>query len=136
MIASIERLRAHACQLLANATTTRWLEREVAFIIDVIIVALLSVFPRVGFFFGLLYFLFRDSLPFGAGCSFGKSLYRLVVANSDSAQSRANWRKTLIRNIIYFIPILNLVDIYYFLRSGRRLIDIWLEIDVVSRTEE
>lgn len=136
MIASIERLRSHAKLLFDNATTTRWLEREVAFIIDVIIVALVSVFPRLGWIFGLLYFLFRDSLPIGDGCSFGKSLYRLVVTNNDIAKTRANWRKPLIRNIIFFIPILNLVDIYYFLRDGRRLIDIWLEIDVVSRAEE
>lgn len=133
---SLEILRAHCRKLLKNALTARWLEREVAFVIDIIIVALFSVFPKFGWIFGILYFFFRDTLPFGTGGSFGKSLYKLIVVNADSRQSRANWRKSLIRNIIFFIPILDLLDIYYFLRDGRRLIDTWLDIDVVSRTEE
>ena len=39
---------------------------------------------------------------------------------------------TVVRNLILLTPILNVVDIFYFIKHGRRLTDVWLKFDVVQ----
>ncbi|MBP5364922.1 MAG: hypothetical protein J6Y82_03250 [Bacteroidales bacterium] len=117
-------------QLIENMFTKKWLEREVAFLIDIVICATIAIFPRIGFIISALYFFLKDALPFGGASSFGKSIYGLKVKDADDQPVRHFWRKTIVRNLIIVIPILNLVDIYYFLKTGVRLADEWTSTKV------
>lgn len=117
-------------QLIENMLSRKWLEREVAFSIDMIICITLAIFPRIGFIISILYFFLKDSLPIEGGSSFGKSIYNLKVKEKDEQQHRFFWQKTIVRNLILIIPILNFVDIYYFLKNGIRLADEWTSTKV------
>ena len=50
---------------LANSTTAPFTERFVAAFIDIIIVAGLFFFPRIGWMLGLIYHLLKESMQIG-----------------------------------------------------------------------
>lgn len=117
--------------MFRNALTPQWLEREISFIVDILVCIALTVLPRIGFVVSALYFLMRDSIPVGRRMSLGKSVYDLhVVLTRDG--SKANWRKVLVRNLISFIPVVNIYDIYLFFATGERLADQWSGTKVVK----
>lgn len=102
-----------------------------AFFIDCIIAFGLAMFPKIGWIFGLMYFLLKDALYFNKGQSFGKKIMKIKVCTSAN-ESLVNYpQKSIIRNLILLIPILNLVEIYYFLFRSKRLGDVWSETSVL-----
>ena len=86
----------------------------------------------IGWIVALFYFCMRDALPIGARRSFGKSVYHLRIVDTQQDERRLTWRIYVLRNIILFIPILNIVDIFKYITTGRRLADEWLGTEVVA----
>lgn len=117
-----------------NATTTEMLEREFAFAVDLIICLTLAIFPKIGWILGSLYFFAKDAIPTTGGRSFGKLLYGLKTV-SVSTNQRVQIEKSIIRSLIMLIPILNIVDIISFLKTGTRLADRWIGTKVVKIEE-
>lgn len=112
------------------------MERIFAAIIDLLIVVVLSLFPRIGWMLGLLYHLTRDSLPFLKGQSFGKHLLHIKVITLPKQESLVKFpEKSVIRGLVMLIPILNLIDIWHLFTRGRRLADIWSQTTVVLYSE-
>lgn len=109
-------------------------ERFVAAFIDFVIVCGLCMFPRVGWLFGLIYHLTRDSLPFLQGQSFGKKLMHLKAV-AKLHETTLPPEKSVIRGIVFLIPILNIVDIWHLFTKGERLADKWAETDVLVYKE-
>lgn len=121
---------------IPNTTPAPPLERFIAAFIDIIIVCGLCMFPRVGWMFGLIYHLTRDSLPFLNGQSFGKKLMRLkVVRIPDQLPLTSSPEKSVIRGVVFLIPLLNLIDIWYLFTKGQRLADKWAETAVIVYKE-
>jgi len=111
-------------------------ERILAAIIDLAIVAGLCLFPRIGWIFGIFYFLLRDSLSILKGQSFGKKLMKIQVITLPDQETLVKYpQKSLIRGIIFLIPILNLVDIWFLFATGIRLADRWAQTAVVPYSE-
>ncbi|WP_439185296.1 RDD family protein [Carboxylicivirga taeanensis] len=118
---------------LNRAQTSLFTERLLAALVDISICLGLSLFPRIGWIFGLIYFLFKDSLPLLNGQSFGRRLFKIkVISKADNKSLSGAPDKALIRQIIFFVPLLNLLELYYFLRKEERLGDIWTDTKVVS----
>ncbi len=127
-----EKLIEFARRVLDKVLTVNRLERMIAFAIDLLAIVCVSLLPPIGIILGVVYFFLRDSLPFGVNASFGKNIYSLKVITVENEQiRRAPWHKSVVRCLILIIPILNLVDIFYFLRDGKRLVDTWLGTDVI-----
>jgi len=121
-----------------NATTPAPLaERFVAALIDLVIVCGLCMFPRIGWMFGLIYHLTRDALPFLHGQSFGKKLLHIkVVAQPNNMPLTSSPEKSVIRGIVFLIPVLNLIDILHLFTKGQRLADKWAETEVIVYKEK
>ena len=112
-------------------------ERILAAIIDLAIVAGFCFFPRIGWIIGVFYFLLRDSLSFLKGQSFGKKLMKMKVITIPEQESLVgNPEKSIIRGIIFLIPFLNLIDIWYLVTTGIRLADRWAQTAVIPYLEE
>lgn len=126
-------LLPHLYDLLQRAISTPIIERIFAFVVDIFVAAALTVVPVVGIALAPIYFFVKDILPFNGHTSFGKAVYHIRVVNiQDNAPlSRTMMFKAVVRNIIILIPLLNLVDLYYLLATGKRLVDNWIETDVV-----
>ena len=94
------------------------------------------MFPRIGWMFGIIYHLTRDALPFLNGQSFGKKLMHLkAVTNPGQMSLTSSPEKSVIRGIVFLIPILNLIDIWVLFTKGYRLADKWAETTVMVYTE-
>jgi uncharacterized RDD family membrane protein YckC len=119
-----------------TVTTAPSTERIIAAIIDMIIAIGLCFFPRIGWMFGLMYHLLRDALPFLNGQSFGKHLLHLkaIVLPQKEALTTAP-EKSLIRGLVMLIPILNLIDMWFFFSKGYRLADKWAQTTVIYSNE-
>ena len=103
-------------------------ERLLAALVDVAIVVGLSLFPKIGWLFGLIYFLFKDCLPLLNGQSFGRKLFKLKIVTKQEGKSLVNAPdKALIRQVVFLIPLLNLYEIYCFLFRTERLGEIWTD---------
>jgi uncharacterized RDD family membrane protein YckC len=111
-------------------------ERFVAALIDIVIVCGLCLFPRIGWMFGLIYLLTRDALPFLNGQSFGKKLMHLkVVTQPNNSPLTSSPEKSVIRGIVFLIPVLNLIDVLHLYTKGQRLADKWAETEVIVHNE-
>jgi len=111
-------------------------ERIIAAIIDIIIVAVLCLFPRIGWLVGIIYHLTRDSLPFLKGQSFGKRLLHLKVITLPKQESLVNYpEKSIIRGLVMLIPGLNIIDFWFLYHKGQRLADIWAQTTVIYSSE-
>ncbi len=111
-------------------------ERLIATIIDIAIVMGLCLFPRIGWMFGLIYHLTKDSLPFLGGQSFGKKLMHIKAVTVPQQLPLTGFpEKSVIRGLVLLIPILNLIDIWFLLTKGYRLADNWAQTGVVVRNE-
>lgn len=113
--------------------STLFTERLLAGVIDLSIVLGLSLFPRIGWLFGLIYFLFKDSLGILKGQSFGRRLFKIKVVSKEDGMSLTNKPdKALIRQIVLLVPILNLIELFYFLFRKERLGAKWSSTTVVK----
>ncbi len=107
-------------------------ERLLAALVDLVIVVGLSFFPRIGWMFGLIYHLTRDSLPFLNGQSFGKKIFNLrTIILPHYASMTGAAEKSVIRGLVSIIPGLNVVDLWFLITRKVRLADEWAETRVV-----
>ena len=107
-------------------------ERILAAVIDIAIVFGLCLFPRIGWIFGLFYFLMRDSISIFKGQSFGKKLMRIKVLTLPEQEPLVNYpEKSALRGIVALVPGLNLIDLWYLITVGYRLADKWAQTAVV-----
>lgn len=115
------------------ASTSLFWDRLMAFCIDLVITLGLAMFPRIGWIFGLIYFLFKDSMPFTNGQSYGRKLLKIRLVKSFDESSCINApEKSLIRNIVLLVPILNLFEIFSFFFCRHRLGEQWSETKVIN----
>lgn len=113
--------------------TELFTERLLAALIDFSITMGLSLFPRVGWIFGLIYFLFKDSIVLLDGQSFGRRLFKIKVVTRENGQSLIRKPdKALVRQLILLIPLLNLVELYRFLFLKDRFGAKWTQTTVVK----
>ena len=119
--------------IISHLIMPQWLEREISFVVDMIVCLTIAIFPMYGGLLALVYFLFRDVLPIGARMSIGKSVYRLKVVDADVAKPQTpSLKRIFVRNVVSLIPFVNLYDLYLFLLNGERLADQWSDTKVVK----
>lgn len=109
--------------------------RIVAYLIDVVLVAVVSIVPFVGWIAGLAYLLTRDALPFLDGQSIGKKVMKLrAVSAEDDQPLTNNWGPSILRNIVLFIPLFPLIELIVMLTNDQklRLGDQWAKTRVVQ----
>jgi uncharacterized RDD family membrane protein YckC len=108
--------------------------RIVAYIIDVVLIILVSFVPFVGWVAGVVYAITRDALPFLEGQSVGKKAMGLRAVTEDGQALTNNWGPSIIRNIVLFIPLFPLVELIVMLTNDKnlRLGDQWAKTQVIS----
>jgi len=108
--------------------------RIVAYLIDVILIGLMSFVPIAGWIAAVAYGLTRDSLPFLDGQSLGKKAMGLRAVTEDGQHLTNNWGPGIIRNIVLWIPLFPLVELIVLLTNdkGLRLGDQWAKTKVIS----
>ncbi len=111
-----------------------FVERVVAFALDLIICLVLGIIPIIGWLIGFAYFILKDSLAFTNYASFGKHIYNLALVDSSTGEKieKIFDEKIVLRGLILLVPIINLVDIYYFITTGRRAADKWTGTEVIK----
>lgn len=104
-----------------------------AYVIDMLLVALVAFIPVLGWLVGLAYVLTRDALPFLDGQSIGKKLIGLRVVDESGAALMGNYGPSVIRNAVLFIPFFPLVELVVMLtnKDTLRLGDQWGKTTVV-----
>ena len=109
--------------------------RIVAYLIDIVLTAVVSIIPFVGWIAGLAYMLTRDALPFLDGQSIGKKVMKLrAVSAEDDQPLTNNWGPAIIRNIVLFIPLFPVVELIVLLTNDQKLPlgDQWAKTRVVQ----
>jgi RDD family. len=124
--------------LIQRIKTQVVLERVVALILDASISLALSIIPVVGYIVGALYFFLKDALPFSNGESFGKHLYQLKLVDRETTQDlgKGKFEKSIIRSLILITPIINIIDIVYFIKHEHRLADEWVNTSVIKKENQ
>ena len=108
-------------------------KRFLAFLMDGLIVALLCLIPKVGWMFGLIYFLGRDAMPSLNGQSVGKKIFGIrILTTGTNEPLHLHPRRSITRGLILLIPIVNIIDVVRLLVKGRRLADKWTETYVID----
>ncbi|WP_291856892.1 hypothetical protein [Marinilabilia sp.] len=111
-------------------------ERLLAGLVDIVIAILISLFPKIGWMFGLIYLLSKDSLSFLNGQSFGKKLFNLRTVALPHYASLSGWpEKSIIRGLVQIIPVLNIIDLYYLTTQKVRIADRWAETRVIRNQD-
>lgn len=114
---------------LAGLITKPRVVREAELVVDVAISLALAVIPgRIGWVACVGFFLLRDAV-YASRQSPGKKLYNLKIVNAKTGAT-IGIRMSVVRNLILITPLLHLVDIAHFVKTGRRLTDEWLGVDV------
>ena len=108
--------------------------RIVAYLIDVILIGLMSFVPIAGWIAAVAYGLTRDSLPFLDGQSIGKKAMGLRAVTEDGQPLTNNWGPGIIRNIVLWIPLFPLIELIVLLTNakGLRAGDPWAKTKVIS----
>ncbi|MDX2246499.1 MAG: RDD family protein [Bacteroidia bacterium] len=108
-------------------------QRIGAYLIDAILIGVVSVIPVLGWIVGIGYGLTRDSLPFLDGQSLGKKLLKLRAVTDDGQSLSGNWGPGIIRNVVLFIPFFGIVELIVLLtnKEGKRLGDQWAKTKVI-----
>ena len=108
--------------------------RIVAYLIDIVLVILMSLVPIAGWIAAIVYVITRDALPFLDGQSIGKKAMGLRAVSEDGQALTNNWGPSIIRNIVLFIPFFALVELFVLLSNekGLRLGDQWAKTKVIS----
>lgn len=104
-----------------------------AYLIDVILVALVGWIPILGWLVVLGYMLTRDALPFLDGQSIGKKLVGLRTVDEHGAALTGNYGPSVVRNVVLFIPFFPLIELIVLLTNAdtMRLGDNWAKTRVV-----
>ncbi|MGQ1891800.1 RDD family protein [Thermophagus sp. OGC60D27] len=111
-------------------------ERILAGLVDIIITLLISLFPKIGWLFGLIYLLGKDSFSFLNGQSFGKKLFHLRVITLPHYASMSGLpEKSVIRGLVLLIPILNIIDFIHLIKYKVRIADRWSETRVIKNQD-
>jgi uncharacterized RDD family membrane protein YckC len=121
----------------------RFLDRLFAIFLGVICIMFFRLFHNsdlestgilVGIFLALVYLLTKDALPFLNAQSLGKKAMGIQVIDNNTASIIINeYGKAISREIVQWIPLLNLVDaLMTFGDNGRRLGDKWADTYVVE----
>lgn len=125
--------------------TARLIDR---FITILILIAVLIIFNVLTFLWSeeaggiylgiiaaLVYSFAKDALPYLNGVSIGKRIMGIrVVSYQDGRPITHDYKKAIVREIVTFIPLLNLIDIAFIFRGeGRRLGDEWADTIVVEK---
>ncbi|SFE79829.1 RDD family protein [Thermophagus xiamenensis] len=124
-----------------NEQTLNWekvslAERILAGLVDIVIAILISLFPKIGWLFGIIYLLGKDSFSFLNGQSFGKKLFHLrVIILPHNASMSGTPEKSVIRGLVLIIPILNLIDFYHLIKYKVRIADRWAETRVIRNQD-
>lgn len=114
---------------LAGLITKPRVVREAELVVDVAISLALAVIPgRIGWVACVGFFLLRDAV-YASRQSPGKKLYNLKIVNAKTGAT-IGIRMSVVRNLTLITPLLHLVDIAHFVKTGRRLTDEWLGVDV------
>ncbi|RMG58345.1 MAG: RDD family protein [Bacteroidetes bacterium] len=108
-------------------------QRIGAYLIDILMVMVVSIVPIVGGLVGLAYMLTRDSLPFLDGQSVGKKVLKIRAVTEDGGTLANNWGPGLIRNVVLLIPFFPLVELIVLFTNAdnRRLGDQWGKTKVI-----
>lgn len=124
-------MAASVCDTLACIFTKPRIVREAEIVVDVAISLALAVIPgKLGWVACGTFFLLRD-VATAKRQSPGKQLYNLKIVSVKSGEP-VGVRTTVVRNLILITPVLNLFDIFHFVKSGRRKTDEWLGLDVIQ----
>ncbi len=125
-----------------NTTDTATLategQRIAAFLIDSLLIGLVSLIPLLGTVIGLAYLLSRDALPFLDGQSIGKNLMKIrAVSAVDGSSLTNNWAASIIRNVVLFIPLFSIVELIVMFSNdqNQRLGDQWGKTKVISEPD-
>ncbi|NPA35260.1 MAG: RDD family protein [Chlorobi bacterium] len=111
-------------------------ERFLAFCVDLGIAASLCLIPKVGWMFGLIYFLGRDAMPSLKGQSAGKKIFNIRILDQGTNEPLyLHPRSSITRGLILLIPVVNIIDIYLLIKTGRRLADKWTETYVIKEED-
>lgn len=104
-----------------------------AYLIDVILLALVAWIPILGWIAAIGYILTRDALPFLDGQSIGKKLVGLRAVDEQGAALTGNYGPSVIRNVVLFIPFFPLIELIVLLTNADtlRLGDQWAKTHVV-----
>jgi uncharacterized RDD family membrane protein YckC len=104
-----------------------------AYLIDVILVALVGWVPILGWIAAIGYMLTRDALPFLDGQSIGKRAVGLRAVDEHGAALTGNYGASVVRNVVLFIPFFPLVELIVLLTNKDilRLGDQWAKTSVV-----
>ena len=126
-----KRMAASVLDTLAGIITKPRVVREAEFLVDLSISLALAVIPgKTGWVACIVFFLFRD-VAYLKSQSPGKVLYKLKIVNAATGAT-IGWRTSIIRNLILLTPLLNIADVARFVKTGRRLTDEWLGVEVVQ----
>jgi len=108
-------------------------QRVGACLIDVIICVPVSQIPVLGWTICLVYLLLRDSLPFLEGQSVGKKIVGIRAVDRYGASLSGEWGTGIIRNVVFLIPFLPLIELIVLLarEDRRRLGDLWAQTFVI-----
>ncbi len=110
-------------------------KRLFAFLVDAVIVAVLVFIPKVGWIFGLIYFLGKDAMPSLKGQSVGKKLFNIrILTTGTNEPLYLHPEKSVTRGLILLIPVVNVIDILRLMVKGERLADKWTETHVVEES--
>jgi uncharacterized RDD family membrane protein YckC len=122
------------------------MQRLAAGIIDLIVIGVAtstaSFIPFIYYFSNPLliaYFLLRDTLPLLDGKSIGKNLIGLrVVREADLSKITDDYGLGIIRNVLFFVPIANIIDAcMIFSKDRKRFGDRWAKtIVIVDENQE
>ncbi|WP_010664193.1 RDD family protein [Marinilabilia salmonicolor] len=111
-------------------------ERLMAGLVDIVIAVLISLFPKIGWMFGVIYLLAKDSLSFLNGQSFGKKIFNLRTIALPHYASLSGWpEKSIIRGLVQIIPVLNIIDLYQLITQKVRIADKWAETRVIRNQD-
>ena len=118
----------------SNLPTASDGSRIVAYLIDVLIMVVVSIIPILGFIVVIAYSLTRDALPFLDGQSIGKKVMKLRAVTEDGRPLTNNWGPAIIRNVVLFIPFFPIGELIVMLTNAnkQRLGDQWAKTRVVS----
>lgn len=128
----INNLAAGVLRTLAGLITKPRVTREAALFVDVVTALALAIVPKYGWALCLGYFVLRDTLS-TTGQGAGKALYKLRIYKVKD-HTPVGWKLAILRSILILMPLVNIADLFHFIRTGRRYVDEWIGVDVFPET--
>ncbi len=111
-------------------------KRLFAFLVDAVIAVVLVLIPKVGWIFGLIYFLGKDGMPSLKGQSAGKKIFKIRILTAGTNEPLyLHPEKSVTRGLILLIPLVNVIDILRLIVKGERLADKWTDTYVVRSND-